>query len=254
MNKKIFSIATVALMAASASPALASNLGLSARLSADTSASSSKMSIKLDVNSRTKADAQITARITDLGKLQARIDQMQKLSSEQKTSLNATVQAAIDEMTTLKAKIDADTDGATLKTDIQSIAKSYRVYVLVMPQIQIMTAADRAMDIAAKMTTLSGQLQTRITAALNVSLTDMNAKIADANVQAQAAVSEVSVLKPDNGDKTVFASNRAALKDARAKIKAATADLVAARKDAGNITKGLRVNSSTEVHATSTQE
>ena len=65
----------------------------------------------------------------------------------------------------------------------------------------------------------------------------MNAKIADANTQAKAAVSGISGLQPDNGDQTVMQSNTAALKAARVDIQTAQNDLVAARKDAGTIVK-----------------
>ncbi|MDE2041367.1 MAG: hypothetical protein KGI59_03250, partial [Patescibacteria group bacterium] len=57
--------------------------------------------------------------------------------------------------------------------------------------------------------------------------------------QAQAAVAEVSPLVPDQGDKTVMASNTSTMKDARAKIKTAVSDLTAARKDALTIIQGL---------------
>jgi hypothetical protein len=98
------------------------------------------------------------------------------------------------------------------------------------------------------MQTLAGKLQTRISAAQSAgnnvtvaqaALTDMNAKLTDANTQAQAAITEVSGLKPDNGDQTVMQSNTAALKDARTKIQTAQKDLVAARKDAGIIVKSV---------------
>ncbi|MGA2418327.1 MAG: hypothetical protein ABSF55_03760, partial [Candidatus Staskawiczbacteria bacterium] len=64
--------------------------------------------------------------------------------------------------------------------------------------------------------------------------------IADASAQANAAVSEVSGLLPDQGNTATMQANIAALKDARAKIKTATADLVSARKDMGTIVQDLR--------------
>ncbi len=70
-------------------------------------------------------------------------------------------------------------------------------------------------------------------------LADMNAKVAGANAQASAAVTEIANLQPDNGNATIMASNTAALKDARTKIQAAQQDLVAARQDSGSIVKAL---------------
>ncbi len=111
------------------------------------------------------------------------------------------------------------------------------------------------------MTTLSGKLQARITAttgdtsALSASLSDMNAKTGDASVQANAAISEVATLTPDNGDQSVAASNEAALKDARAKIEAGMKDLQAARQDAGMIVKGLKtLNAAAHANASTTAQ
>jgi len=73
----------------------------------------------------------------------------------------------------------------------------------------------------------------------NASLADMNAKVADANTQSQAAVSLVANLQPDQGNQTVMQSNQTALKTARADIKAALADFKTARQDAGSIVKAL---------------
>lgn len=216
--------------------------------------------VKLDTAAKAKADAQIKARIAALTALKTRINEMKRVSVSQKASLTTTLDSAISAMTTLQAKIAADTDNATLKTDIQSITKSYRIYLLVLPQGRITAAADRALTTADLMTELSGKLQTRVTglptgtdtASMTASLTDMNAKIADAKLQANAAIDLVKDLKPDNGDKATFDSNQGALKNARAKVKAAIQDLEAARKDARSVAKALaklNVNSSAKVNA-----
>lgn len=246
-NKTRFSLgmATAAILGvASIAPAFAAVV--SNRLSLK--ASTNNISVQLDSTAKTKADAQIDARVKALTELQTRIGQMKRVSADGKASLNASIQSTMTEMATLKTKIDADTDNATLKTDMQSISKSYRVYLLVMPQGRIIAAADRVVTTAGLMTELSAKLQTRITTAqtsgqniiaLTASLADMNAKTADANIQAQAAISAVANLKADNGDKTVYESNQTALKDARAKIKTAMTDLKTARQDAGSIVKVL---------------
>jgi hypothetical protein len=94
------------------------------------------------------------------------------------------------------------------------------------------------------MNDLGTKLSARITAAQSAgnnvtaattALASFNAKVSDGSTQANAAITEVSSLKPDNGDATVMASNTATLKDARSKIQAAQQDFVAARKDAETI-------------------
>ena len=217
---------------------------------ANTSARAANLA-KLISNAQARADQEITRRINALNALNTRVNAMAKIASSSQSSLSATIQAQITAMNTLQAQIASDVAAnstSSLKTDIQSITKSYRIFALVIPQGAIEAAADRVLDIAGMMTTLAGQLQTRITAAQNASndtnasasaLTDMNAQIANANTAANAAVSEVANLQPDNGVQAVMTSNTAALKDARSKIQTAQQDLTAARKDAGTIVKAL---------------
>jgi hypothetical protein len=206
---------------------------------------------KLVSNAQARADQEITRRVTALNALSTRINAMIKISASDKNSLSANIAAQIAAMNTLQTQIAADAAAnstTSLKTDIQSITKSYRIFMLIIPQGAIEAAADRVLDITGMFTTLAGQLQTRITAAqsagndMNASvsaLADMNAKIADANTQANAATTEIANLQPDNGDATIAASNTATLKDARSKVQAGQQDLVAARKDAGAIVKAL---------------
>ena len=196
-----------------------------------------------------RAHQEIQRRVTALQELTTRIGAMVRVSNEVKTSISTTLSAQIAALTTLDTKISADTDIDTLKTDVKSITASYRIFMLVLPQGRISAAADRIKTIDANLTTLSGKLSTRITAAqtagkdvaaLTTLSADMNAKIADAGVQADAAVTLIATLTPDNGDKTKMTANQQALKDARAKIKVAQADVQAVRKDAGQIIDGLK--------------
>lgn len=244
--------------AGSAAPAFAQ---ISAGLGAQVSASATtplggaglKTEVKTNLVSRAKdrADQETTRRINALNTLRTRINAMTRISDSDKNGLMATIQAQIEEMNALRTRIAADADGnstTSLKADIQSIATSYRIFALVIPQGAIEASADRAMNVASIMTEFANKLQARISeaqaAGANMSasvsvLADMNAKIADANAQAGAAINGVANLKPDNGDKTLMASNTAALKDARAKLKLAQDDLAAARKDAGIIVKAV---------------
>ena len=226
----------------------------------------------VEANQKTRAEKEISNRITDLNKLIARIQAMKHVSDANKTTLVASVQTQITILTTLKTKIDADTDVTILKTDVQSITKSIRIYMLVMPQIFIAAASDRLLDVSADMTTVGTLLSARITEAktagkntsdLDAALADYTAKIADANVQAQAAISATVSLTPDNGDKTKAEANTAALKAARAQLEAGTKDLKTARKDAETIVKGLKAfgikvqttaTSTARLHASTTVE
>ncbi len=233
---------------------------LEARMAARALATSTAAT-KAIANAQAKADQEITRRIASLNDLNTRVQAMQKVTDAFKQSLSTNVQAQIAGLTALKAKIDADTDVATLKTDIKAIADSYRVYLLVLPQSRIAAAADRVVTIAGMMTTLGAKLQTRIAAAqgagtdvtaLTAALNDVTSKLTDAVAQAQKAVSTTAPLTPDNGDKTKAAANTASLKAAKGDIQTATKDLQAARKDVQTILAGLKKLPKATGSATST--
>ncbi|HUZ93120.1 MAG TPA: hypothetical protein VNG29_03955 [Candidatus Paceibacterota bacterium] len=253
--KKINTIAVLTVacgMLVGTLPAFAQTIGGAAGLSISASSSAGGAGLKITaqaniiVHAKNRADQEITRRIDALNALSARVDAMQKLSSGEKSGLSATIQSQIGTMASLQAKIDADTETSTLKADIQSIAKEYRIFMLIIPQGAIEAAADRVLAIVDTATSLGAKLQARISSAQsagqNVSAAvsayaDFQAKVADANTQANAAVSETASLQPDNGVQTVRQANLTAMKDARAKVHAAQQDIVAARKDAETIVK-----------------
>jgi hypothetical protein len=210
----------------------------------------------------TRGDTEIDRRTKALTDLNTRIQAMQKVTDTFKTGISASITNEVNTLATLKAKIDADTDLATLKTDIQSITASYRVFALVLPQGRIAAAADREVTLVSMMSTLGTKLQARIataqqggatTTAMTSALTDMATKLQDAQTQAEASVTASASLAPDGGDKTKMAANAAALKTARADLAAAQKDLVAARADVTTIVKGLAKLSATTSASSTTQ-
>lgn len=206
-----------------------------------------------------RADAEIKSRETTLNNLLARVQAMSKLSDAQKASLTATIQSNLAGLSQLEGAIAADTSTTTVRSDAASITKAYRIYALVVPKASIIAAADRISTLVASLTTIAGKLGSRIvaasgdTSALSSTLSDLNAKVADATAQAAAASNEVSGLAPDNGTGTILASNNAALKDARAKLGVASKDLAAAREDAETVVKGLKALRSATATSTATR-
>ena len=202
---------------------------------------------KMD-NQENRGGDKIDLRLKSLQDLDGRINAMVKVSGTDKTSLTAAIQAQIDALTALKAKINTDTDPATLKADMQSITDSYRIFMVVEPKARIAAAADRALTIGTSFTTLSAKLQANVSTALagghditavNASLADMNAKVTDANAKANAAINLTANLQPDNGNATIAAANKTAIESARADIKTANEDLKTAYADAKSIVKAL---------------
>lgn len=195
-------------------------------------------------NLKQRADAEIIRRVTSLTELITKINALKKLSATDKSDLTAKLQTEIDSLNALKIKIDSDTDFPTLKTDVQSIIQSYRIYALFFPEIRILIAADAMSTTAGNLTTLSTKLQTLIAASgatgdtltsLQSLLADMQAKIKDANDLYQAVKTELLALTPQG-----YPGNRTTLMDARTKLRTAATDLKAARDDAKQIVKILR--------------
>ena len=240
MKKTITSIATVATSAV----LLAAFIVSPANAATNSANAAAKLAKVI-----AKSDTAITARITALNNLNTRVADLKNVSATAKSNVSASVQTNISGLTALKAKIDADTDGTTALADAKTITANYRIYALVIPQGYILASSDRVSTIVGILNTLSGKLETRITdagtagkdtTALKASLSDYNAKMADASAQGQAAESGVGSLTPDQGNASVLASNTAALKASRADIKTATADIKAARADAATIVAGLK--------------
>ena len=195
-----------------------------------------------------RANQEIDRRIARLNQVVSRLQEMRKISDAQKTAFIGPLQAQVAQLTALKAKVGAEMDLQALLADAQSITKSYRTFALIIPQAAIVAMADRTMAITDTVNALASKLQTRIgdaqTAGRDVSalqslLTDLSAKTADANAQAQAAINAVQSLAPDQGDQAQFTANKQALVAARTKLQTARHDLQTARQDAGAIVRGL---------------
>ena len=273
-RKSLISLATAAALAVTlVAPALADTVGvgMNTSVTASVPAVTTQTSASVNASVQTKAqiraaahaasstisigniiarsDTEISGRITALTNLDARVQAMKNVSASEKSSFSAEIQTEIGDLASLKVTIDAATDVSILKTEAKSVTDAYRVYMLVIPQGYLESAADRVDMIASTFGTISTKFQTRISedqsagknvATLQASLTDLNAKVADSQVQANAATALVVNLAPDQGVTSVEQSNHAALVAARADIKTAQQDLVAARADAKTIIAGLK--------------
>lgn len=215
-------------------PAGAPIAGARAALRAD------RQAVVADVR-KAAADKELDRRITALNALITRVNAIQRISVDQKSSLVAQIQTNINELTTLKAKIDADTDAATLKTDKQSIVTQYRIFALLMPKVEIMAHADAILQLATQMSANSATFQTTIqqsgkdVSSIQSIVTDRQAKIADAITQAQNAISAVSALTP-----TGYPANKATLESARTMLQTARKDLRTAQQDLSKGNQGFK--------------
>ncbi len=196
-----------------------------------------------------KANVMIEKRVQSLNALSARLNNMKHVSPETKAMLSASVTANIDSLNALHTKIQNDTTAAELKADTAAITQNQRIFALVEPQLKIAAAADSANSVAKMITEVDVKLKERLAAAqtagtdVSAMMTleaDMMAKVANAQVQANAAAMLVAGLKPDNGDKAVFEANKTALASAREKIQTANKDLKSAQDSMRRIVNGLK--------------
>lgn len=108
---------------------------------------------------QSRADAMITNRITDLNKLLSRTQNDPRLATDEKTTLTNSITTTITNLQNLKAKIDADTDVTTAKTDAQSIVTSYRIYMVFEPQTRLLIIIDNLQTASTNVSNLVTKVQ-----------------------------------------------------------------------------------------------
>lgn len=195
-------------------------------------------------NLKQKANVEIDRRIAALNKLIVRLTEMKKLSSTNLSTFKADIQTNIDGLNTLKTKIDADTDLATLRADVKSIVTNYYIFAFYIQYINLSAALDRASTTITNAIAVYDKLSARITeaetagkdvASLKTTLALMKTKLDLAKTAVDAANAEIATLTKDG-----FPGNKPTLLDARSKLKSARENLIAAHKDAKTIIKSLR--------------
>ncbi len=167
------------------------------------------------------------------------------MSDTAKNAIHEVMQRQIIVLQTLKAHVSNNSGTTTLRSAIKTIKKSYRTFALVVPQGAIIASADRVNNVVSQMRAFSKKLQERIasldgdTSELSATMADFNEKVNSAEGNAQDAVAKVKALSASNDDSAVFKSNRIALQDARKQLHKAYGELMMARKDAGEIVRGI---------------
>lgn len=191
---------------------------------------------------RAFGDCEINRRFTTLTDLSARITASKVMTSAHAATLQSEISSTRAGLTSLKAKIDSETVIAALKADIVKIATDYRVYVLVVPQVNLVNGADGVLAAGPKFADINTRLSARIaaakaagkdTTAAQASLDAMNAAVRKAVGLATPLPAALLPLTPAqyNGGTAgpILASARAALGQARDQLKAAVAAAAACR-------------------------
>lgn len=246
MKKIIFLTIAIFLLFTQASYAVVSENLLMQKTDASSSAKEAvgtKVEQTQTQNLQARAQTEITRRIKFLNEFANKIDSLKKISDSDKTALKTQIQQQVSGLTVLQSKINADTDLATLKTDVKSIVNNYYIFAFFRVKISLLVAADR---LSASKTMLEGiysKLQTRVadlknqgenTTSLEALLSDMRKKIDDADLQFQNAQNTLSQLEAQD-----YPKNKTTLTTARNKIKLGATDLKNALEDATKIRQEL---------------
>jgi hypothetical protein len=191
---------------------------------------------------RALGDCEINRRFETLNDLASRISGSKVLTASDAAALTAEIGATRSGLTSLKATIDAETSLPALRAEIARIATDYRVYLLVVPQVNLVSAADGVVAAQTRFATVNTNLAARIAAA-KARGKDVTAAQADLDKMNAAVVAAVGLASPlpatmlpltpaqyDGGTAgPILTSARTALGQARDQIKAAVADAKACR-------------------------
>ena len=205
---------------------------------------------------RQRCEAAIDARLAELTKLDGRVAGAKDLTDAHRQAMTDINSRARAGLTDLRTKIDQDTDPAVLKTDCQSIVLDYRIFALRAPQENLVIASDAESTAVAKLQALEPKIQAAIDQAQSEgkdvteakqALEELKAKVADAADKDDKVADTVLAYTPADYD-----AHHDVLAPDHAAVKAAAADLKAARGDAKTIAKDLRSQSSPSTTAAPT--
>jgi hypothetical protein len=196
-------------------------------------------------NLKARANTELQRRTTSLATLISKINSNKRLISSQKDAFVRGINAEISSLTALKVKIDNDTDLAALKSDVQSVVISYRVYLLYIPQVRILSGDFVIDNSADRLTVLAAELHVRIlrakssgdgTASLEALYSEMLTQIAAVRTDTTNADNLVLPLQP-----TGYPGNRPQLLAAQKDMVSGRTALVASLQDAKSIVQSLKV-------------
>jgi hypothetical protein len=140
-------------------------------------------------------DCEINRRFATLSDLSSKIGASKVITSSDAAALQSEISSTTSGLTSLKAKIDADTDVTTLKADITSIATSFRVYLLVVPQAHLVNAADGVLAAQTKFADINTKLTAAIAAA-KAAGKDTTAAQADLDAMNASVTAAVGLASP----------------------------------------------------------
>jgi hypothetical protein len=190
---------------------------------------------------KSQINQELIKRINSLQELVDKLSTTSAIPSPIKTDYLNQLHSEIGLLNSLKGKIDSTGDVNSFKIGLQSLEKDHPPLINLQPKIGLVIAVNTLSRTATSMASASARIQPYITLAqskgndvtsLQNSLNDMNAKIADAQVQATNAKNALSALSSTTDQNT--------LKSILNTLKTGRSDLETAKRDSFNVISGLR--------------
>lgn len=170
-------------------------------------------------------DAAIEKRINLLNRVLQRIQNDQHLSSDEKSNVSTDIQNDINGLTSLKAKIDADTDTATVRSDAKQIVTNFKIYEIAVPKARLLITIDNLQPVVNKISEFTPKIQDLINTLksqgkdvtnLQSLLNDVNTRLSNLDAQLSSDKSTVMNVTTSTTDpKSVFTQVRQDLASVR---------------------------------------
>ena len=190
------------------------------------------------------ASAAITRRVLALRDLISLAKSITRLTDAERTTLTNQLQAQVNGLTTLNAKIQSDPDPARVRADASRIVTDYRVYVLTIPKARGMLAADIEINAADRLGKLADRLATSIdqaaakgkdTTTAQTDLTSLRARLTAVTGSVTLLPAALLALEPSG-----YPANHPALEQGRATLRTGRAGLVDAASLARQVIADLK--------------
>ena len=174
--------------------------------------------------SKKLATGAITRRVLALRELSTAAKSIVRLSDADRTALTTQLQDQVNGLSSLNAKIQGDTDEATVRADAQKIVTDYRVYVLTIPEARGVVVSDIELNAADRITKLADRLSNAIDQASGKDTTRAKTDLASLRTKLASVATTVSplpagllALQPAGypGNHTTLESTRTALRTGR---------------------------------------
>jgi hypothetical protein len=180
---------------------------------------------------------EIDRRLATIDRLGNAIETSRALTDDHQAALQAILDGSAEGLRALRAEIEADTTIAELRQNINSIFEDYRIYVLVVRQVWLVTAADTVDMAGARLNETAADLAVLIERAeaagqdvteAKAHLEAMEAAVAEALAGVDGVAEDVLPLTPADWNAgiagPILREARQAIVDARADLRTAMAE------------------------------